>query len=61
MAEEIAVLAKAEARYLRVSAQKARLVVFPECELSGYMLDDLDELEHLAEPVPGPAFAGAWA
>ena len=33
----------------------ARLVVFPECALSGYMLDDLDELERFAEPIPGPA------
>jgi len=33
----------------------ARLVVFPECALSGYLLDGLDELERLADPVPGPA------
>ena len=37
------------------AAQGARLVVFPECALSGYLLDDLDELERCAEPVPGPA------
>jgi 5-aminopentanamidase len=30
-------------------------VVFPECALSGYLLDDLNELERFAEPVPGPA------
>jgi predicted amidohydrolase len=37
------------------AAEGARLVVFPECALSGYLLDDLNELERFAEPVPGPA------
>lgn len=36
------------------AAEGAVLVVFPECALSGYLLDDL---ERLAEPVPGPAIA----
>ena len=44
------------AEYTRRAANdEARLVVFPECALSGYLLDNLDELERLAEPVPGPA------
>ena len=43
------------ARLGEAGAQGARLVVFPECALSGYLLNDLDELERLAEPVPGPA------
>jgi 5-aminopentanamidase len=43
------------ARLEEAAAQGAELVVFPECSLSGYLLGDLDELERLAEPVPGPA------
>lgn len=37
------------------AARDAQLVVFPECALSGYIVDNLDELERLAEPIPGPA------
>jgi 5-aminopentanamidase len=33
----------------------AQLVVFPECALSGYLVDDIDELERVAEPIPGRA------
>lgn len=43
------------AHLAQAAARGARLVVFPECALSGYLLDDLDEAEPLAEPVPGPA------
>ena len=32
----------------------AQLIVFPECAVSGYMVDDVDELERLAESIPGP-------
>lgn len=39
----------------RAAAQGARLVVFPECALSGYCFDSLDEARPYAEPVPGPA------
>lgn len=31
------------------------LVVFPECALTGYMLDDEDEARRWAEPIPGPS------
>lgn len=37
------------------AARGAQLVVFPECALSGYLLDDVDELERMAEPIPGRA------
>lgn len=37
------------------AARGAQLVVFPECALSGYLLDDVNELERMAEPVPGRA------
>ncbi|HEV3085103.1 MAG TPA: carbon-nitrogen hydrolase family protein [Gemmataceae bacterium] len=36
-------------------AKGARLVVFPECALTGYAFDSRDEAVTLAEPVPGPA------
>lgn len=35
--------------------QGARLVVFPECAISGYCFDSLDEAREHAETVPGPA------
>jgi predicted amidohydrolase len=33
----------------------ARLVIFPECALTGYGFDSRDEALPLAEPLPGPA------
>ncbi len=33
----------------------AKLVVFPECSLTGYCFDSLEEASEHAEPVPGPA------
>lgn len=33
----------------------ARLVVFPECALSGYGFASLEEARRVAEPVPGPS------
>jgi len=33
----------------------ARIVVFPECALTGYCFSDVDEALGVAEPVPGPA------
>lgn len=32
----------------------ARLVVFPECSLNGYVYASLDEAREQAEPIPGP-------
>ena len=56
---ELGAIEKNLARAIEVvgeaASRGAKLVVFPECALSGYMLDDLDELERFAEPVPGPA------
>lgn len=41
-------------RYLRDAAGAgARLVVFPECAVSGYVYGSLDEARDVAEPVPG--------
>jgi len=36
-------------------AHGARLVVFPECALSGYGFASLEEARPVAEPIPGPA------
>jgi predicted amidohydrolase len=38
-----------------VAGQGAQLVVFPECALSGYVFDDLDEARMASERVPGPS------
>ena len=38
-----------------VAAQGAKLVVFPECALSGYVFDDIDEAHMASERVPGPS------
>jgi predicted amidohydrolase len=37
------------------SKQGARLVVFPEATLSGYVYNSLEEARPFAEPVPGPS------
>jgi predicted amidohydrolase len=33
----------------------AKIVVFPECALTGYCFDSLEEARSVAEPVPGPS------
>lgn len=33
----------------------AKIVIFPECALTGYCFDSLDEARPVAEPVPGPS------
>ena len=38
-----------------VAAQGAQLVILPECALSGYVFDDLDEARMASERVPGPS------
>ncbi len=41
---------------LRQAANRgARLVVFPECALTGYAFDSREEARPLAEPLPGPS------
>lgn len=40
--------------HLRAAAG-AGIVIFPECALTGYCFDSLDEAKPLAEPVPGPS------
>jgi predicted amidohydrolase len=41
---------------IQVTAKKgARLIVFPECALTGYCFSSLGEALPLAEPIPGPS------
>jgi predicted amidohydrolase len=39
----------------------AQLAIFPECAVSGYCFDSLEEALEVAEPVPGPATAALVA
>jgi len=38
----------------KAAADGAQLVVFPECAVTGYAFDSLDEARPFAEPIPGP-------
>ena len=35
-------------------AEKAQLIIFPECASSGYNFDSLESAQRAAEPIPGP-------
>jgi predicted amidohydrolase len=39
----------------QTAAEGARLVVFPECVVTGYCFESLEEARELAEPIPGPS------
>src|SRR4051794_23160941 len=43
------------ARLRAAAGAGARLVVFPECALTGYGFADRDEAREFAEPIPGPS------
>jgi predicted amidohydrolase len=43
------------ARLRDAARQGARLIVFPECSLSGYCFDSREEALAHAEPIPGPS------
>lgn len=53
--ENRANLATILARLDEAAAEGARLVVFPECALSGYGFEDKAEALRFAETIPGPA------
>ncbi len=46
--------ARVVALFEEAIAQGARLVVFPECALSGYGFSNLEQARGAAEPIPGP-------
>ena len=37
------------------SREGARLVIFPECALTGIVFDSVEEVQSVVEPIPGPA------
>jgi len=43
------------ARLVKAAGRGAKLVVFPECALTGYGFADRDEALRHAEPIPGPS------
>ena len=42
-------------RFRTTNSENAKLTVFPECALTGYCFNDLEEAKQFAESVPGPA------
>jgi predicted amidohydrolase len=55
LAEPRTNLKRMEESLAAAAARKAQLVVFPECALTGYCFESLDEARPHAEPIPGPA------
>jgi predicted amidohydrolase len=47
-------LAQMEAMLEKTAAEGARLTIFPECALTGYCFESLEEARPHAEPLPGP-------
>lgn len=43
------------AKIEEAAKHSAQLVIFPECALTGYAFDRLDEARPTAEPIPGPS------
>jgi predicted amidohydrolase len=48
-------LATIRAKLHEAASHGARLIIFPECILSGYCFASADEARRVAEPLPGPA------
>lgn len=44
-------------RIREAASQGAQTIIFPECALTGYCYDSLDEARPVTEPVPGPSTA----
>ena len=55
LAEPSANLQAIRAKLAEAAQAGARLIVFPECALSGYCFRSRDEVLAFAEPVPGPS------
>lgn len=55
LADVEANLQKIERRLAETRAAGAVLTVFPECGLTGYCFESLEEARPLAQPIPGPA------
>lgn len=48
-------LTQVRERFRAACAEGSRLVVFPECVLTGYCFESADEARPHAEPIPGPS------
>jgi len=48
-------LAAIEDRLKETAANGARLAIFPECAITGYCFENLDEVRPFAQSIPGPA------
>jgi len=55
LGDRTANLAAMEDRLREATRQGARLVVFPECVLTGYCFDSAEEAAAHSEPLPGPS------
>lgn len=55
LADPTANLARMTRRLAEAAGRGAKLVVFPECALTGYGFESRDALRRAAEPVPGPS------
>jgi 5-aminopentanamidase len=55
LGEVAANLAAMSDKAREAAAHGAKLIVFPECALTGYGFDSRDEARPFAEPLPGPA------
>jgi predicted amidohydrolase len=53
--DKVANLARIEDRLREAARHGARLVVFPECAVTGYCFESLEEARSVAEPIPGPS------
>lgn len=42
-------------RFRTTTANGAALTIFPECAVTGYCFESLDEAKQFAEPIPGPS------
>ncbi|MBC8290180.1 MAG: carbon-nitrogen hydrolase family protein [Planctomycetes bacterium] len=48
-------LAAIEERLRETASNGVRLAIFPECAVTGYCFESLDEARPFAQPIPGPA------
>jgi len=55
LADRAANLATMRMKLREAAGRGARLIIFPECILSGYCFQSVDEARPSAEPLPGPA------
>lgn len=55
LADQEANLRRIETWMERAAPEQTHLAVFPECSVSGYCFDSLEEARQVAEPIPGPS------